>query len=288
MGPTASGKSSFALELAQELNGAIINADSLQWFKDLPILTAQPSAEEKTILPHYLYGELGPFEQPTAHAWRLRCLELINQLGDKMPIFVGGTGLYLMALLKGLSPIPTIHLTFREQAMLLSKQDNFYDFVLKTDPLVKDLYHPNDNKRLVRALEISLQTGNSITSYLDKPHSEGLEDRAFKIYLKPDRDRLYKQIGIRLEAAVKMGAVEEVKALYDKEISLDAPVFKALGAKEIASYLNGYSTYQQMFDIAYQKTRNYAKRQYTWFNHQMNYDVVTESQNVKAIISQLS
>ena len=157
--------------------------------------------------------------------------------------------------------------------------------MVQTDPLVKDLYHPNDTKRLIRALEIFLQTGNSVASYLNKPHLEGIEDRAFKIYLKPDRDRLYTQIGKRLETVVKMGALEEVKALYNKEISLDAPVFKALGAREITSYLDGLCTYQQMFDIAYQKTRNYAKRQYTWFNHQMNYDVVTESQNVKLIIS---
>lgn len=270
-GPTASGKSAHALSLAKMYDGAIINADSLQLFKDLPILTARPSLEEEDGIEHFLYGILSSYEQPNAMLWRTLAIEEINKIYEKgkQPIIVGGTGLYLMALLKGLSPIPHIDDSIKLKVKDIESEGNFFESVIKIDPNIENLYHPNDHKRLSRALSVYLQTGKSIVDFFKMPMIDPYEHKARKIYLCPTSDILYKKIERRFLNMIERGAIEEVDDLYKSGISETAPIFNTLGAKEILSFLKNEINKDEMILQSVQKTRQYAKRQYTWFNNQM-------------------
>lgn len=269
-GPTASGKSSYALHLAKSYNGVIINADSLQLFHDLSILTAVPTLEQQCGIEHKLYGILSPLDQPNAMMWRNLAIKEINSAWDRAqtPIVVGGTGLYLVALLKGLSPIPDVSLDIKMNVEKLQEMDDFYQYVIDIDPCIKDLYHPNDHKRLARALSVFMQTQKSITQYFKMPMIDPYDQYAYKIYVAPKREILYKNINDRFLHMIQNGAIDQVQAILKQGIPLSAPLFNTLGAKEIVDYLKGNLTFKDMIEKACQKSRQYAKRQYTWFNAQ--------------------
>jgi len=280
-GPTASGNSALGVSIAKKINGAVVNADSLQLFKDLPLLTAQPQTAEMSGIQHHLYGYLEATAQPKAGVWLNTVLPVLNKtwLAGKTPVVVGGTGLYIMALLKGLSQIPPIPEFIKSKVQsIYDNHEDFYAHVIAYDPLIKDFYHPNDHKRLMRALEVFLETKKSIVQHFKDQQEKGLDKYAYKVYLKPDREILYDRIQRRFDIMLHNGAIEEVSAfLKSNPDDTNLPIFNALGACEIAKYLAGDISLDSMKERTMQKTRNYAKRQYTWFNNQIEHHDTIDS-----------
>lgn len=265
-GPTASGKTDYAICLAKAYNGIVINGDSIQQFSDLPLLTARPLEHEQQGISHHLYGYLSAYDQPNAMDWRTRAVDIIQKawVDKQMPIVVGGTGLYLLSLLKGLSPIPEVPLPIKDFILNKQKEPDFYKWAINQDPCLETLYHPNDVKRIGRAMCVFLATGKSITYFYQLPMIDPYEAYTQKIYLSPPRALLCQRIEARFNNMITSGAIDEVKAI--QHIPHHAPIFNTLGAKEIDAYLKGAITYEQMHEQSIQKTRQYAKRQYTFFN----------------------
>ena len=281
-GPTASGKTRLALKKAKELNGIIINCDSLQVYKDLKILTAFPSNEEFTSYPHKLFGYLNYDEKISAVDWaKSASKEIENSFSiGKLPIISGGTGFYLNILINGISPIPEVSIQNREIAnkLAISDFDSLCNELYKLDPKLKVTHPKEKHHQLIRAYEIFLETGKSIREFLNLPKLKFIKDIDFKIIkLLPDRKELYKTIESRFDKMLQNGAINEVKNLLDKinisdreKIFDQYPIFKAIGAKEITFYLDGNISFSQMHEIALLNSRHYAKRQITWFKNQLN------------------
>lgn len=271
-GPTASGKSGHALNIARQNNGTIINADSLQIYDALPILTAQPEAADLAAAPHFLYGILPPTAQSTAAAWAALAVQAIEETMDKgrMPIVVGGTGLYLKALLRGLSPIPSVPEAVRQEARARHKEIGamaFYADLSAHDPLMAGRLHPNDTQRVIRAWEVVVATGQSLADWQDAPPQPLRPHWRYDVTLiLPPRDVLYARCDARFLQMVTAGVLDEVAA-YDGPA--DAACTKALGYAPLAAHLRGEITLENAVAKAQQDTRNYAKRQVTWFKGQL-------------------
>lgn len=272
-GPTASGKSAFALDLAHQLDGEIINADSMQVYNHLQILTARPTPAEYGAVPHHLYGVLEGEEVGSVAWWYDQACGIIQDVHQrgKMPILVGGTGLYLRTLTQGLSAIPTIPAEIRglvqKMADELSKEE-FYRFVIQEDPFIEGTLKQNDTQRLSRALEVVLTTQTSIRHFQGK-NSVKLPVEAKSYVLSLPRDRLYRQINERLEAMVAQGAVQEVEQLLKMDLPSSCPILKAVGVPEISRFLHTEISLEEAIALAQQSSRRYAKRQLTWFRNQM-------------------
>lgn len=270
-GPTASGKSAYALELAQQVGGEIINADSMQLYAHLHILTARPT--ETHDVPHHLYGILQGNETSSVAEWYQKACEIIEDIRrrGKTPIVVGGTGLYLRALTHGLSPIPEIPDNIRQDvrhlATTLSKED-FFTQVVREDPQIQGILHPNDTQRLTRALEVKRATRCSIRDLQGKAQKILDLDYDYFVIL-PAREILYQRIDNRFVDMIKNGAIQEVKDLLAQNIDPHSPILKAVGVPELAAYLKGEVSSDQAIALGQQSTRNYAKRQITWFTHQV-------------------
>lgn len=289
-GPTASGKSKLALWLAQRVDGEIINADSLQLYKNIPILSAAPHAKEISETRHHLFGIYHNDQISTAKAWtelaKITIEDVIKR--QKTPIIVGGTGMYLSALIKGLSPIPEISIevkeTVRELQNRLTNQD-FYEYIIERDPNIKGHLHPNDSQRLSRALVVFLQTGKSIRSFQGKATPTLGRSYIFTMVL-PEKELLHKLINERAIRMLEQGGIQEVQALRSSA-NLDAPVCKAIGVKEIWQYLEDKITRDELTLLLQQSTRQYAKRQMTWFKNQVDNAIVVTNPFDTKQISQL-
>lgn len=277
-GPTASGKTALALEIAAAQNGVIINADSMQIYDALPVLTAQPSAEEIQQAPHKLYAALDPAKRCSAQSWRdMAASEIEAALAqNQTPIIVGGTGLYLKALIKGLSPMPVVPDETRTKAMAMQKElgnPAFHSALAAKDAVMAEKLHPNDTQRLIRAWEVLEGTGKSLAHWQAIPPSAPPAHWNFEInHVNPDRALLYERCNTRFDTMLELGILDEVKAL-DSLIELgkvpaDAPITHALGFHPFQSYLRGMTSLDEAIDKAKQETRNYAKRQITWFKNQ--------------------
>ena len=286
-GPTASGKSGLALSLAREFDGVIINADSMQVYRELRVLTARPSQEDEARAPHRLYGVLPASEVCSAGRWREMALAEIGKAhaSGKLPIVCGGTGLYLKALTQGLSPMPEAPDEIREamRARLAAEgAGKLHRELTARDPVMAARLDPADSQRIVRALEVLEATGRSLADWQAIPPEgppEGLRFRT--ILLAPPRKWLYANCDRRLEIMLEEGgALDEVRRLIAMELAPDLPAMKALGVKEFARYLAENMEFQDALVAAQQATRNYAKRQMTWFRHQIVAD--------KAILEQFS
>lgn len=272
-GPTASGKSKLALWLAQRVDGEIINADSLQLYKNNPVLSAAPDAKEISETRHHLFGIYHNDQVSTAKAWaelaQITIEDVIKR--HKTPIVVGGTGMYLNSLINGLSPIPEISneikKAVRETKDNLTRHD-FYEYVIGHDPSIKDHLHPNDGQRLSRALEVILQTGKSILYFQGKSKPQLDKPYLFTVVL-PEKELLHKLINERTVRMLEQGAIQEVQALRSS-VNLDAPVCKAIGVKEIWKYLEEEITRDELISLLQLATRQYAKRQITWFKNQVS------------------
>ena len=269
-GPTASGKSSLALALAQRLNGVIINGDSMQLYTDLRLLTACPSLADKELIPHYLYNTLAATESNSVWAWLQRVDQLI-QNSSRLPIIVGGTGMYLRALEQGVVALPDIPLTARDQANALFDEvgeDAFRISLSQKDPQAAALIVKGDRQRLVRAWSVVQETGISLTEWKKKDHWKPQGVTFIKILVEPERQKIYSACDERFQTMVAEGALDEVKHLLSMNLSPDLPVMKAIGVQEFSSYLQGKMTMDEAVLMAQQATRQYAKRQLTWFRHQ--------------------
>ena len=278
-GPTASGKSARALNLARTKNGVIINCDSLQIYEDLPILTARPTPVDMAEIPHRLYGFFKPDMQCTAGAWRQMVMLEIRSAFEKnqTPILCGGTGFYIKALLEGLSPIPEIPDEVRlvtQDLMDRLGPENFHAALKEKDPVMAERLHPNDRQRTMRAFEVLAHTGESLAEWQKLPKIEPDEDLLFAIEIVlPDREKLYENCNTRFVKMVEMGAAEEVRDFDDKimagKIPEDSPVTRALGFRPLQHHVQGEIDIETAIILAQNETRHYAKRQVTWFQNQI-------------------
>lgn len=278
-GPTASGKSARALALALESGGVIINADSMQLYNGLPLLTAQPSLADFEKVPHRLYGVLDVHGQTNAVSWRKMALDEIYSVLSHglVPVVVGGTGFYLKALMEGLSPIPEIPPEERILAEdLLEKVGlaEFFEIIKEHDAELAEKIDPQNRQRLVRAFEVIHYTGKKMSYWQSLP-SEGVpEDLEFKVELmSPAREDLYARCNARFDQMVAQGVIDEVAEFDEKieagKIPPECPLTHALGFEPLQSYLRGEMDRDTAIVLAKNETRHYAKRQVTWFKSQM-------------------
>ncbi|MCX7338435.1 MAG: tRNA (adenosine(37)-N6)-dimethylallyltransferase MiaA [Alphaproteobacteria bacterium] len=280
-GPTACGKSQLALDIADRLGGEIINADSMQLYQDLSILTARPHTHP---IPHHLYGILSHQDQGSAASWLEHVCSLIKDClhRNRMPIVVGGTGFYLRALTNGLSPFPPIDPIIRQQVRDLSRVlgDDFFSYVYSVDPLIQDKIKPSDPQRLCRALEVILDTGQSIVNWqgLAVPPLPQYSHKYYVIDL--DREDLYDRINRRFQMMIDLGAIEEIENLRCLNPSKDSLIMKAIGVAEISAYLDGDLSLGDAIEKAQQKSRQYAKRQRTWFHHKVTEKIMLQSGDI--------
>ena len=269
-GPTASGKSALALELAQRTGGVLVNADSAQVYRDLPILSAAPSAEELSKAEHRLYGVLDGSNPCSAAAWAALAVREIDQIHEsgRLPILVGGTGLYLRTLLDGIAPVPPIDAAIRAEVRGSTTEDNLKR-LRDLDGEAAERLKSNDTTRIARALEVAVSTGRTLRDW-QAERAGGIGDRvALKpLILLPPRDWLFQRCDRRFEAMIEDGAVEEVQRLLDRKLDPDLPVMRAIGVKELAALIHGSVKLEDALAAGQQATRRYAKRQYTWFAHQ--------------------
>lgn len=278
-GPTASGKSARALEIARARNGVVINADSLQLYDALPILTARPGAQETAEIPHRLYGVLPPSEICSAGQWReiaMREIAAAHEAG-KLPIVCGGTGFYLKALKDGLSPIPDVPSDARARAAALHTElgpSGFHAHLAARDPDSAARIVPTDSQRLIRALEVFEHTGKPISFWQAQPRQGPPPDWTFTVeILMPERAALYRRCDERFAAMMAAGALAEV-AGFDEKLRAgvfpeDCPPTRALGFRPLRAHLRGDLSQAEAVDSARTETRQYAKRQCTWLRHQM-------------------
>ena len=269
-GPTASGKTALALALAQRHDVTIINADSAQVYANLPILSAQPSAEELASTPHRLFGYLDGREACSAARWAKDATAEIDRAWEekRTPLLVGGTGLYLRTLLDGISPIPEIDTEIRSVVRAMKTADA--RLALETeDPASAAALSPADDNRTKRALEVMRSTGKSIIAWRDIREG-GIGDSVTlrPLILLPPRDWLYDRCNRRFELMVENGAMEEVAALRSANLPADAPVLRAIGVPELTALQQGSLSHAEAIERGQIATRQYAKRQYTWFRNQ--------------------
>lgn len=291
-GPTASGKSAAALALAEWLGGTVINADSMQVYRELAVLTARPSPKDEALIPHRLYGTVPAGEAYSVGRWlkeAARAIEAARAEG-RVPILAGGTGLYFKALLEGLAPVPDIppeiRTAWRERAETLGA-DGLHRELASRDPAMAARLRPNDPQRLVRALEVIDATGISLAEWQGGETSPVLAaDAVQKLVVAPERDALYAAIDARFDAMIAAGALEEVRALVALDLDPGLPVMRAHGVRELAAYLRGACSLEEAIAKAKTETRRYAKRQMTWLRRFMqDWDWFPDARTAVAALS---
>ena len=275
-GPTASGKSAAALHLAAALNGAIINADAMQLYRDLNILTARPSDTALARTPHYLYGILAADEPCSAGRYGALALDAIaaTARAGQVPILVGGSGLYLRALMHGLAPIPSVPASVRERARALYDRVGeaaFRDALAARDPDSAARIKPGDRQRLMRAWEVVEATGRPLPAWHTLPAQQAAA-RFVTIVFLPERDALYEACDIRFDRMMARGGLDEARAIASRRLDPALPIMKAVGLRPLLRHLAGEISLVEAGDAAKRETRHYAKRQVTWFRHQLRAD----------------
>jgi len=287
-GPTGSGKSEIALRLAKKINGEIINADSMQVYKEIKILSARP--ESYSNVSNYLYGNISVKNNFSAGEWlkkvKVNLKKIIKK--KKQPIFVGGTGLYFKLLTEGISNIPKIPDSIRTKARKLNANlgnDEFYDLLIKLDPLIHNRIKKNDTHRLIRAYEVITFTKKSLIDWQKKNKNYFSNYHFIKIFINPENSFLQKLLRLRLKKMFELGAVDEVKKFLKLKINKSLPANKILGIEEIKKYLDKKIPLEQAFEETFIRTRRYVKRQRTWFRGHMkdwtsifnpNFDILTK------------
>jgi tRNA dimethylallyltransferase len=269
-GPTASGKSALALQLAVQSGGVIVNADSAQIYRDLPILSAAPSAEERARADHRLYGVLDGAQPCSAADWAAMAKREIADIlaAGRLPILVGGTGLYLRTLFDGIAPVPSTDPEIRQRVRSSPVEAN-HEELARIDPVAAEKLNPADSTRVARALEVILSTGKRLSEW-QKEREGGIGHQVTlrPLLLLPPREWLYRRCDDRFAQMVDAGASAEVEALLKRNLDPALPIMRAIGVREIAAWLKGNLTRDEAIAVGQQATRRYAKRQYTWFAHQ--------------------
>ena len=279
-GPTASGKSTFAIKLAKKINGEVINADSMQVYKELKILTARPSKKEQQNIKHHLYGFQSVKKNFSTGEWQKLAIKKIYEVKkrNKIPILVGGTGLYFKSLTDGLVKIPKIPLKFRNKVRNLQKkigQKRFYNQLLKLDSLVKNRIDHNDVQRSIRAFEVKSYTKVSLYEWFSKTKKMFSDEDFIKIFINFPRIELLKRINLRVDQMFAKGAIEEVRKFLKMKVKSDKSANKIIGVGEIKRYLNKAENLQSVKDQIAIKTRQYAKRQATWARgHMLSWQMI--------------
>ncbi len=275
-GPTASGKSSIALKLALACNGAIINADSMQVYRQLRILSARPDEDDEALVPHYLYGTVSAAQAYSTGMWVedvAATLETVWNQG-RTPIIVGGTGLYFYALEKGLSPVPDIAVEVREkwrEKLAVQGVGALYDELKSLDRGMAERLKPNDSQRIVRALEVIEATGISLSQWHARDHSAPVlaGNDIVRLVVSVDRQEVYRRCERRLDAMIEKGGLDEVRDLLALKLDPRLPAMKALGVPQLSEFLKGEVTLEYAIEKTKTETRRYAKRQTTWIKRNM-------------------
>jgi tRNA dimethylallyltransferase len=292
-GPTASGKSALALALAQSTGGVVINADSMQVYRDLRIITARPSAGEEATVPHRLYGHVDAAVNFSAGSWLADAARVLAELRGqrRLAIFAGGSGLYFKALTRGLSAVPPIPLQLRQSVRARLERDGveaLHAELARLDPASAERLSPRDRTRIARALEVVETTGRSLIDW----HRDGLPPllppgRFSALFVSPDRDALYARIDARFDAMLAAGALEEVGRLAARRLDPLLPAMKAHGVPALLRHLQGEITLEQAAAVGRADTRHYAKRQFTWFRHQLpEFEWVAPEQALTKMLAQ--
>ena len=268
-GPTASGKSHFAIKIAKKIKGEIINADSMQVYKQLRVLSARPNPKNYQKIKHHLYGFHDVKKNFSTGDWLKLVTKKINEIKKrkKIPILVGGTGLYFKSLTDGLVKIPNIPIQFRNKIRKLHKdlgQKKFYQKLLKLDPSYKKNINPTDAQRSIRAYEVKLFTKKSLHEWFESTKSDFMDEEFYKIYIDYPRQDLIKRIANRTDEMLKSGAIPEVKRFIKLNVKKDKSVNKAIGIGEIKEFLRNKKKLSEISEKISIKTRQYAKRQSTW------------------------
>ena len=291
-GPTASGKSNFSIKLAKKINGEIINADSMQVYKELKILSARPNTKDYQKIKHHLYGFHSVKNNFSTGDWLKIAIKKIKEVKkrNKTPIFVGGTGLYFKALTDGLVSIPKIPIRFRNKIRTLHKnlgQKKFYQKLIKLDPYSKENINPTDTQRSIRAYEVKQFTKKSLHDWFENTKSYFDKDDFFKIYIDYPREELIQKISKRAEQMIEIGAVNEVKRFIKLKVRKDKSVNKAIGIQEIKEYLEKRKDISDVIEKISIKTRQYAKRQSTWARGNMMSWLKLSPQDLKNFLKKI-
>ena len=279
-GPTGSGKSMLAMDAAEIFNGAIVNADSMQVYRELRVMTARPSPADEARVPHRLFGVLSVRERCSAGRWlSLARAEIDAAHSDgRLPIVVGGTGLYLAALMKGLAEVPDVPAEVRAEAQALHAAvggEAFRAGLAALDAGAAAGLPAGDTQRLIRAYEVARWTGRTLADWQSRKRTDALSGLRFvTVLLLPPRAELYEALGGRFDAMLRAGGLEEVEALVAMDLDPGVPAAKAVGVRELVEYVRGDRTLTEATTAAKQATRRYAKRQMTWLRHQLNADRV--------------
>lgn len=277
-GPTASGKSALAIDAAKFLHGAVVNADSMQVYKHMPIISACPDEAERQIVPHYLFEIYEPQVRGNVVDWLERAAEVIKQLWreGKTPVVVGGTGLYLDNLINGTTPIPETSADIREQVVEIIKQHGnlyLYNLLKEVDEQTAARLSVNDSTRLRRAYEVWLHTGKALSEWHKMPMINKLPEAKFMVIkICPPVAELDERCYLRFDKMIKKGALKEIEYLAKLNLSADLPAMKALGVPELMAFVKGECSLEEAVANAKLHTRQYAKRQRTWFNNKLKAD----------------
>ena len=281
-GPTGAGKSSMALNLAKKFKGVIINADSVQIYREIKILSGRPTSDDYRQAPHRLYGIMSIFKPCTLGIWRKMALEIIKECerSGHLPIICGGTGLYIKFLLNELSAIPEIPPSIKLEAREKLKElgnENFRELLSKNDPASASRIKSGDTNRLLRAWEVFTATTKPLSYWHKKSRKAGSQHKFFKVCLMPERKALYSICDQRFLEFVEQGAVEEARAFDFITASPELPASKTLGLLELIKYTKGELELSDAIEQAQRTTRRYAKRQLTWFRHQLDEDFLIQN-----------
>lgn len=279
-GPTASGKSALAVDVAKEINGVVVNADSMQIYKYMPILSAVPSDEEKKGILHRLYEVFEPSKNGSVADWlNLAVAEIKNIWAEgKTPVLVGGTGLYIDNLINGTTPIPETNSEIRHQVRKLCADigsQGIHDILKDCDKETAERLSPNDTTRVCRAYEVWLDTGVKLSDWHKMPMLKKLPEAKFEITkILPSQAELDERCFSRFEKMIEQGALEEARFLYSQNLDRKLPAMRALGLPELLDFLDGKTSLEEAIELAKLHTRQYAKRQRTWFANKLNADIM--------------
>ncbi len=279
-GPTASGKSALALETALVLGGAIINCDAMQIYKDIPVIAATPSVEDKAKVPHYLYELYDCSKRGNVVEWLDLCVAEVRRCwaDGVLPIVVGGTGMYIDALINGVTPIPEVPVEIRQNVQMELEDKGLFALYLELKQIDAEMaakLHENDRTRITRALEIWRYTGIKLSDWYKVPLVQKLPEARFKVVkIVPEISDIEQRCRLRLDEMVDNGAIGEIESLLSRGINNTLPAMKALGVPELSQFIRGQMTLAAAVDLAKLHTRQYAKRQRTWLKNRLPADLV--------------
>ena len=280
-GPTASCKSGLAVAIARQCNGAIINTDSKQVYAGIPIISAAPDETEQNGVPHYLFGHIDPARRYSQADWLQAATDAVASIraNGQIPILVGGTGFYFKAAIEGIVPMPEISTEIKAKAVAMLDEygnEELYNQLADIDPALAQRLAPGDSQRLLRGMEIWLATNIPLSQWQKGTPRGQLAGRMLCVYLRPPRAALYQRINARFEHMISYGAVDEISTLHDRKLDETLPAMKAVGMLPILEMLDGKIDISTATQLAQRDSRRYAKRQFTWFDHQYNSDVVID------------